>query len=77
MREGGVQLGIIIILISASSSSQSIVLLMQASYPAYSDPIPTRSVSETRFKANTVSEMKRNGARAQGNTIRFRYFLDV
>jgi hypothetical protein len=35
---------------------------MQVSCPACSDPIPTRSVSETQFKANMVSEMKKNGA---------------
>jgi hypothetical protein len=51
VRGGGIQLGIIIIPISASSSSQSIALLIQASCPACSDPIPTRSVSETQFKS--------------------------
>ena len=56
--------GIIIIPISASSSSQSIALLIQASSPAWTDPIPTRSVSES-------SARRRETERRRGYSITY------
>ena len=64
--------GIIIIPISASSSSQSIALLMQASSLACTDPIPTRSVSES-------SARRRETERRRGYSITYasvRFFTD-